>query len=81
MLSKPHEALLLLFRNRPTLATELLSKALKVPLPDFTEARIEPGDLTEVVPRKLRADQMVVLYDSAVDARARRAVGDGARAE
>jgi hypothetical protein len=66
MLSKPHEALLLLFRNRPTLAAELLSDALKVPLPDFTEARIEPGDLTEVVPRELRADQMVVLYDSGV---------------
>ena len=44
MLSMPHEALLLLFRNRPTLAAELLSDTLNVPLPTFTDARIEPGD-------------------------------------
>ena len=66
MLSKLHEALLLLFRNRPTLAAEFLGDALNVPLPAFTEARIEPGDLTDVVPRELRADQVVVLYDNAV---------------
>jgi hypothetical protein len=66
MLSVNHEALLLLFRNRPTLAPEVLRDTLKVPLPAFTEARIEPGDLTEVVPRELRADQLVVLYDGAV---------------
>ena len=66
MPSKLHEALLLLFRNRPTLAAELLSGTLDVPLPAFTEARIELGDLTEVVPRELRADQVVVLYDGTV---------------
>jgi hypothetical protein len=64
-LSKLHEELLLLFRNRPTLAPEVLRDTLKVPVPDFTEARIETGDLTEVVPRELRADQVVVLYDGA----------------
>jgi hypothetical protein len=66
MLSFDHEALLLLFRKRPTLAPEVLRDTLGVPVPAFTEARLEPGDLTEVIPRELRADQVVVLYDGAV---------------
>lgn len=33
MPSQLHEALLLLFRNRPALAPELLREALDVPLP------------------------------------------------
>lgn len=49
MPSMIHESLLLLFRNRPTLAPEVLRDALGVLLPAFTEARIESGDLTEVV--------------------------------
>jgi hypothetical protein len=65
MLSKLHEALRLLFRDRPTLAPEVLRNALQVPVPDFTEARIESGDLTEAVPRELRADHVVGLYNGA----------------
>lgn len=61
-----HETLLLLFRTRPTLAPEVLRDALGMQLPAFTEVRIEPADLTEVVPRELRADQVVVLYDEGV---------------
>jgi hypothetical protein len=38
-----HEALLMLFRNRPALAPELLRDALHVPLPDYTEVRIDPA--------------------------------------
>lgn len=45
-----HEALLMLFRNRPELAPELLRDALQVPLPDYSEARIESAELTEILP-------------------------------
>jgi hypothetical protein len=38
MPSQLHEALLLLFRNRPSLAPELLRDALHVELPEYTEA-------------------------------------------
>jgi hypothetical protein len=65
MLSKLHEALLLLFRDRPTLAPEVLRDTLRVPLPDFTEARVESSDLTEAVPRELRADHVIGLYNGA----------------
>src|SRR5262249_32824852 len=65
MLSKLHEALRLLFSDRPTLAPEILRDALKPPLPDFTEIRIESSDLTEAVPRELRADHVVGLYNGA----------------
>lgn len=63
MPSQLHEALLLLFRNRPTLAPELLRDALNVPLPIYTEARIDSADLTEVQPAEYRADLVVLLLD------------------
>jgi hypothetical protein len=56
-----HEGLLLLFRNRPTLAPDLLRDALGVKLPPFTEARIESPELTEVAPTEYRADLVVLL--------------------
>lgn len=46
MASMRHEGLLLLFRNRPELAPELLRDALGVGLPAYTEARIESAELT-----------------------------------
>ncbi|KYF81819.1 hypothetical protein BE20_44000 [Sorangium cellulosum] len=58
-----HEALLHLFRNRPTLAAEVLRDTLGAPVPRFTEARIEPADLTEIVPVEHRADLVVLLLD------------------
>jgi hypothetical protein len=61
--SQLHEALLLLFRNRPHLAPELLRDALHVELPAYTEARIESADLTDVQPAEYRADLVVLLYD------------------
>jgi hypothetical protein len=54
---------LLLFRNRPTLAPELIRDALEVALPRFTEARIDSADLTEVKPAEYRADLVVLLLD------------------
>ncbi len=61
MPSRLHEALLCLFRTRPTLAPGLLSEALEVPLPEHAEARVKSGDLTDVVPAEYRADLIVVL--------------------
>jgi len=63
MPSQLHEALLLLFRNRPVLAAELLRDALNVELPAYTEARIDSADLSEVQPAEYRADLVVLLYD------------------
>jgi len=63
MPSLSHEALLLLFRNRPELAPELLREALGVELPAYTEVRVESADLTEAVPAEYRADLVVLLVD------------------
>jgi hypothetical protein len=61
--SQLHEALLVLFRNRPELAPELLQMALGVELPTYTEARIESADLTDVQPAEYRADLVVLLLN------------------
>ena len=58
-----HEALLTLFRNRPELAPELLSGALGVELPVYTDVRIDSADLTDVLPVEYRADLVVLLVD------------------
>jgi len=63
MVSQLHEALLLLFRNRPTLAAELLRDALHVQLPVYTEARIDSADLTDIQPAEYRADLVVLLLN------------------
>jgi hypothetical protein len=63
MPSLVHEALLLLFRNRPSLAAEVLRDALGAPVPAFSEARVESADLAEVVPSEHRADLVVLLLD------------------
>lgn len=63
MPSLSHEVLLLLFRNRPELAPELLQEALGVELPAYTEVRVESADLTEAVPAEYRADLVVLLVD------------------
>ena len=48
MPSLSHETLLLLFRNRPELAPELMREVLGVELPTYAEARIESAELTDV---------------------------------
>lgn len=63
MPSQLHEALLLLFRNRPALAPELLRDTLRVDLPPYTEARIESAELTDIQPAEYRADLVVLLLD------------------
>jgi hypothetical protein len=63
MPSHPHEWLVELFRNRPSMAPELLRDALHMALPRFTEARIDSADLTDVQPTEYRADLVVLLLD------------------
>jgi hypothetical protein len=59
--SLSHEALVLLFRNRPTLAEELLRDTLHVSLPKHAHVRVGEADLTELVPTEYRADLVIVL--------------------
>lgn len=56
-----HDALVELFRQRPSLAAELLAEPLGVELPAWREARLDAGDLTEVLPTEYRADAVVTL--------------------
>ena len=61
MPSMAHEILVDLFRNRPSLAAEILVEVLGLSLPDYTEARIASADLTEIQPAEYRADVVVIL--------------------
>ena len=61
MPSMPHEVLVDLFKNRPSLAPEMLAEVLGVPMPDYTEARITAADLTQIQPAEYRADAVVLL--------------------
>jgi hypothetical protein len=63
MPSLTHEALLLLFRNRPELAPELLRDALHVALPAYSEVRIESANVAELEPAEYRADLVVLLVE------------------
>lgn len=64
MLSQMHEALLLLFRNRPQLTAELLRGSLHVALPRYQRAVIESAELTDIQPAEYRADLVVSLRGS-----------------
>ena len=48
MPSIDHEIYLDLFKNRPSLAAEMLVEVLGVVLPPYTQARLASIDLTEV---------------------------------
>lgn len=66
MISMAHEVLVDLFKNRPSLGAELLSEALGVALPSYTDARLLSIDLTEIRPTEYRADVVVLLLDGDV---------------
>lgn len=53
-----------LFRQRPSLAAELLSGQLGVRVPAYQQARLDSGDLPDVTPTEYRADTVVVLTDA-----------------
>ena len=61
MPSTLHEVLVLLFRNRPRLAAELIGGSLGAPVPAFREARVEDASLGSVTPTELQADLVVRL--------------------
>jgi hypothetical protein len=61
MPSLRHEATLLLFRNRPALAPEMLRDTLQVDLPEYTDVAFDSADLTTVEPTEYRADLVVLL--------------------
>ena len=69
MPSMRHEVFLDLFKNRPSLAAEVLIELLDVWLPPYTEARLASTDLTEIQPAEYRADAVVVLLDGDVPVR------------
>jgi hypothetical protein len=63
MVSMRHESLVDLFKNRPSLAAEILVEVLNVALPAYSEARLVSIDLTETQPAEYRADAVVLLLD------------------
>ncbi len=64
MVSMRHECLVDLFRNRPSLAAEMLVEVLRVALPSYSEARVVSIDLTETQPAEYRADMVVLLLEN-----------------
>ena len=56
-----HEALLLLFRNRPSLAAELMREALGEKLPPHDTAEIQEASLSQIAPTEYHADLVVLL--------------------
>jgi hypothetical protein len=56
MPSIAHEALVDLFKNRPSLAAEILVEVPEVSLPTYTEAHLASVDLTQIQPAEYRAD-------------------------
>ena len=66
MPSMAHEVLVDLFKNRPALGPELLTEALGVPVPSYSEARLVSVDLTQIRPAEYRADVVVLLLEAGV---------------
>ena len=64
-----HEILVDLFKNRPSLAAEILVEVLGLSLPAYTEARIASADLTEIQPAEYRADVVVLLLHDGIPVR------------
>jgi hypothetical protein len=58
-----HECLVDLFKNRPSLAAEILVEVLRIALPAYSEARVVSIDLTETQPAEYRADIVVLLLN------------------
>ena len=69
MPSMAHEILVDLFKNRPSLAAEILVEVLGLSLPAYTEARLASIDLTEIQPAEYRADVVVLLLNGDIRVR------------
>lgn len=61
MPSRLHEDLLRLFQNRPALAAELAHEALHAKLPEYSEARVDSANLSDLRPVEYRADLVILL--------------------
>ncbi len=61
MASWAHEGIIELFRKDPDLAPQLLRGPLGVEVPEYSEAKVESGTLTQLHPAELRADLVVRL--------------------
>jgi hypothetical protein len=64
MPTREHDALVLLFQNRPSLAAELYAWVSGQQLPDFVEARIEDPAVPELKISTRRGDCLVTLRDA-----------------
>ena len=63
MPSFSHEGFIDLFRQRPNLAAELLTRSLHVELPSFSHAETTEADFTQLVPTEFRSDLVILLKD------------------
>ena len=63
MPSFPHEGYVDLFRQRPSLAPELLVRALGLQLPDYTEVETTEADFSQLAPTEFHADLVILLKD------------------
>lgn len=61
MPSRLHEDTLRLFQNRPALAAELAREALKAELPEYSPARVDSANLSDLRPAEYRADLVILL--------------------
>jgi hypothetical protein len=64
MPSTLHQALIELFRERPELAPDLLADTLGLPVPEYQDAVVVSGDLTDLTATEYRADAAVMLTDA-----------------
>ena len=63
MPTREHELWLELLRERPALAADLVTYVRSGLVPDFSQARLESGDLSEHAPAAYHADALVTLGD------------------
>jgi hypothetical protein len=63
MPSHLHETLVEMFRERPTLATDLLTGRLGIAVPGFHDAAVSSADLTDRKPTEYRADAVLTFSD------------------
>jgi hypothetical protein len=59
--SQLHEVLIRFFHNRPQLAPLLLDEVLHIPLPAYSEVKVQSASFTDIVPAEYRADLVVLL--------------------
>src|SRR5882757_6088430 len=65
MPSHPHESLIALIRERPTLTAKLLQGIFHVDVPKFADAQLVDPSFTELRPAEYRSDAVVLLINRA----------------